>query len=293
MEEIKVSLFNMQSLLSAILTDEQLRDVFLTNPERVFDRYELSSREMESLRKLDAERMVFYASALKLRRTDIAFKAFPMTKFLVSDEIGQFTAAYCQEFPPAIDSANPVLREYIEFYEYLARLAADGKLRSKYVSDILEYEKTIFLLGNRVEASRSASEFAQANGLLPDDFTMDLIWNLKPTTGVHVEAAVFTYDVIELASHLGNLEEPDMAPKMTYLLFSKTPDELGVKKSRVNKATLDLVSLCDGTLTTRAILAKLADVDDLEIERDGAKLAATCLPIFKQLCSLAVISFKQ
>jgi hypothetical protein len=248
---------------------------------------------MESLRKLDADRLNFYTSGLKRRRIEIALKAFPLTKFLVSDEINQFVAAYCQQFPPTLDSAVPALREHIRFYQFLVRLIADGKLQSKYLKDILEYEKNLFFIGNSVEASRSASEFARANRSLPDDFTMDLIWNLKPSRGVHVEASSFTYDVIELASYLSGREVPELAPKATYLLFSKIPNELGVKTSKINKATLDLISLCDGARATGAVLSKLAGANDSEIERHGAELAATCLPIFRQLCKFAVITFKQ
>jgi|SRR5262245_31010669 len=292
MEAIKMSLFKMQSLLGRILIDDQLRNAFFKDPERVFDGYELTHREMESLRKLDADRLNFYASGLKRRRIDIALKAFPLTKFLASDEINQFVATYCQEFPPTLDSAAHALREHIGFYQFLVRLIADGKLRSKYLADILEYEKNLFFIGNGVEASRSASEFARANRMLPDDFTMELIWNLKPTRGAHAEASSFTYDVIELASYLSGREVPDLAPKTTYLLFSKIPDALGVRTSKINKATLDLVSLCDGARTTGAVLSKLAGANDLETGGDGAKLAAACLPIFRQLCKFAVITFK-
>lgn len=287
-----MSLSNMQSLLGRILTDEQLRNAFFKSPERVFDGYELTQREMESLRKLDAHRLSFYTSDLKRRRIDIALKAFPMTKFLVSDEINQFVAAYCQQFPPTLDSAVPALREQIRFYQFLLQLIADGKLRSKYLEDILEYEKNLFFIGNSVEASRSASEFARANRSLPDDFTMELIWNLKPTRGAHVEASSFTYDVIELVSYLSGREVPELAPKATYLLFSKIPNELGVRTSKINRATLDLVLLCDGARTTGAILSKLVGANDLEMERDGATLAATCLPIVRRLCKFAVITFK-
>ena len=290
---IKMSLFNMQSLLGKILTDEQLRNNFLNAPERVFDGYELTQREMESLRNLDTERLIFYTSGINRHRIDVAFKAFPLTKFLVSDEIKQFVATYCQEFPPTLDSAAPALREFIWFYQFLVRLIADGKLRSKYLEDILEYEKSLFFIENSVEASRSASEFARANRMLLDDFTMDLIWNLKPARGAHGEASSFTYDVIELVSYLSGREIPELAPKTTYLLFSKIPNEVGVRTSKINKATMDLVSLCDGDRTTGAVLSKLAGANDLELERDGAKLAGTCLPIFRQLCKFAVITFKQ
>jgi hypothetical protein len=293
METIKMSLFNMQSLLGKILIDDQLRIAFFKDPERVFDGYELTQREMESLRKLDADRLKFYASGLKRRRIDIALKAFPLTKFLVSEEINQFVATYCQEFPPTLDNAAPALREHMGFYQFLVRLIADGKLRSKYLEDVLEYEKNMFFIGNSMEASRSASEFACANRTLPDDFTMDLIWNLKPARGLHVEASSFTYDVIELASYLRGQEVPELRPKTTYILFSKIPNELGVRTSKINKATLDLFSLCDGARTTGAILSKLSGANDLEMERDGAKLAGTCLPIFRQLCKFAVITFKQ
>jgi hypothetical protein len=290
---IKMSLFNMQRLLGKILTDEQLRNNFLKDPKRVFDGYELTQREMESLRNLDAERLIFYTSGINRHRIDVAFKAFPLTKFLVSDEIKQFVATYCQEFPPTLDSAVPALREHIRFHQFLVRLIADGKLRSKYLEDILEYEKNLFFIGNSVEASHSASEFARANRMLPGDFTMDLIWNLKPAGGVHVEASSFTYDVIELASYLSGREVPELGPKATHLLFSKIPNELGVRTSKINKATLDLISFCDGARTTGAVLSKLACANDSEIERGGAELAATCLPIFRQLCKFAVITFKQ
>src|SRR5262245_4782747 len=222
---IKMSLLNMQRLLGKILTDEQLRDTFLKEPERVFDEYELTPREMESLRKLDAERLTFYASALKRRRIVVGLRAFPLTKFLISNELNQFVTTYCQEFPPTADGAAYMLDEYMGFYQFLVRLIADGKLSSNYLEDVLEYEKNLFFIGNNVDASRSASEFARANRMLPDDFTMDLIWNLKPITGPHVEASSFTYDVIALGSHLSNRELPDLAPKTTYLLFSKIPNE--------------------------------------------------------------------
>ena len=287
-----MSLLNMQNLLGRILIDDQLRNAFFKDPERIFGGYELTQREMESLRNLDADRLDFYTSGLKRRRIDIALKAFPLTKLLVSDEIKRFVAMYCHEFTPTLDSAAPALREHIGFYQFLVRLIADGKLQSKYLKDILEYEKNLFFIGNGMEASSDASEFARANRILPDDFTMDLVWNLKPTRGAHVEASSFTYDVIEVASYLRGREVPDLSPKTTYLLFSKIPNELGVRTSKINKATLDLFSLCDGARTTGAIISKLAGANDLEMERDGAKLAGTCLPIFRQLCKFAVITFK-
>jgi hypothetical protein len=286
-----MSLLEMQRVLGKVLTDETLRNAFLSDPNSVFSGYRLTPREAESLSKIDTERLKIYADSLKEGRVGLALTAFPMTRFLMAKEIKNFVTRYCQEVPPLPVTSSPMFNEAKLFYGFLTRLAADGEIKAKYVADVLEYEKTLFFIANSVEASSSAAAFAGANREMGDDLGGEMIWDLKPVKGAHAETASFNYDVVELSSHLVKEEMPELGPKRTLLLFSKIPGEVGVRTLKINKATMDLISRCDRTKTTGTILSELATAYNKVSEPEKANLVAACLRILKKLYNSSVIMF--
>jgi len=288
-----MSLRNMQNVLARILTDDNLRETFLRNPEIISQENELTWREQESLRNLDQERLVIYADGLKGGRIALVLQAFPLMKFLASKEIRGFTDVYCRQSPPlSAISMSPMYHEVLKFYRFFAPLAASGKLASKYARDILEYEYNICVIGNSVEASKSAIAFAEAKPALPEDFTWEMIRYLKPRTGSHSIITKFDYDVVELISHLVNQELPDLEPKITYLLFFKKTDQRGVRKNKITKATADLLSLCDGAESIEVTISNLTSKYGITSNLGKERLAGGCLSILRELYKSTVITFE-
>lgn len=288
-----MSVLEMQRLLGKVLTNENLRNAFLRDPRGLCETYELTPRERESLSLIDPDRLKIYATSLQEGRVSLALAAFPLTRFVLSGEEGDgLVARYCKEHPPLPVSASPMFNEAKIFYGFLAKLAAAGEFKSRYLRDVLEYEKNLFFLGNDAEVSRSSGNFAGANRRLLDDLTDEAMLNSKPVKGDHAVVASFDYDVVELAAALARQEMPEAEPKPTYLLFSKVPNSVGIKTSKINRSTMRLISMCDGTRTTQDILAGLAGGHGAEAEAAVKRLASACLPILRQLCESSVITFR-
>ncbi|MCA1568640.1 MAG: Os1348 family NHLP clan protein [Acidobacteria bacterium] len=287
-----MSVLEMQRLLGKVLTNEDLRNAFLRDPHSVCQTYELTPRERESLSLIDANRFKIYAASLQEGRVSLALVAFPLTKLVLSEEGGPLVARYCKENPPLPVSSSPMFNEAMVFYSFLNKLVATGEMKSKYLRDVLEYEKNLFFIGNDVETSRSSSDFARLNREIIDNLTDEVMLDSKPIKGAHAEVVSFDYDVIELAALLAKQEMPDLETKHTYLLFSKVPNEVGIKTSKINKSTMRLILMCDGTRKTEAILSELARDNGTESKDVVARLTSACLPILRQLCKSSVITFR-
>lgn len=286
-----MSILEMQRVLTRVFTSEEFRQSFLADAEAACGAYDLTARELKSLKALDGERVGNYALILREVRFELALRAFPLTQSLLPDDFHKFAGRYVREYPPTTTTGAAMFREATTLYRFVLKLAEEGELNVPYLRDVMKYEKNLFSVGNRLEASLSANACSEANAVLPPDFTERAIGHLRPLKGAHVETGSFGYDVLALISQLSRGEEPRLSEERTYVLFHKVPGDQGVKVSKINAATRDLIGLCDGTRATAEVISELAARREVTSAEGRAELSCRCLKMFRALADANVIGF--
>jgi hypothetical protein len=284
-------MLDMQRVLSKVLTSDDFRQIFLTDPNQACRDYNLTPKELESLKALNVERMSSYAIILRDGRIGLALKAFPVTQTLLPEDFHKFTVRYTREYPPITLPGSGMYNEAMMLFHFIVRLIEEGELAHPHLRDALEYEKNLFAIGSRLDASLSAQAFASANAALPEEFTEARLGHLKPIKGEHAEVSSFNYNIIELIPYLSRRESHEFNEERTYILFHKVPEQPGVKISKVNKATHDLIKLCTSEHTVSGIISELASLSGITSVDGKAELASRGLKMFKLLIKANVIKF--
>ena len=254
-----MSSLEMQRVLARVLTDISFREAFWTDSESACAHYSLRPEEFQALALLPIDRIDTFAGMLGNKRLDLALRAFPITRFLLtSDFAHDYCQRYCQENPSVPVAASPMLCEAKSLASFIRRLIGDGELTNRYLREVLDYEYAIFVLGHDPEVSASAEGFARrkrnrdscGNAVISDAD--------RPMTGIHVQAAESDYDLGPLISQLRNRVIPDCAAAKTWLLFVKQPHRVDVSLSKINCHTYRLIGLADGNRTIQEICNEMS-----------------------------------
>lgn len=291
-----MSMIEMQRVLSKVLTDDDFRQAFADDAQEACGAYTLTAKELGSLKAIDKVRMESYSTLLREGRIGFGLKAFPVTARMLQPVFRRFIPRYVREYPPLPTTGSPLLFEAMSLYRFIARLIGEGSLDVQHLSDVLEYEKTLYFIGNDPKVAARANACAEENSRLPVELAEDVtVRHLKPLKGDHAEVSRFSLNVIELLPLLDAGQAPEVSPpeEETYVLFLKTPHQPGVNISRINKATANLINLCDGRHTTAELIEELAGEAGLESDAGRSEQARRCVGLLSRLLKSNVISFGQ
>src|SRR5205085_1343608 len=148
-----------------------------------------------------------------------------------------------------------------------------GDAVSPYLRDVIEYEKNLFFIANSVDASASANRFAADNRRLAGGLSLDAVGGLKPFRGDHARVVHFKYKITELIPLIERQEIPTVSENPMDLLFFKIPFRVGVKTCKINHSTKRLLESCDGSRSTRAIIADMCRSTDATADAERARIA--------------------
>jgi hypothetical protein len=282
-----MTLLDMQRVFSRILTDRDFHLAFAAGDESVCAPYDLTERELRSLRGLRWDRVTAHAHLLTHGRLDMGFMALPLTQRLVQDQMHAVLDRFCREFPPVPQAANTPLVEGTRLCEFIGRLVATGELRPAYVADVAEYERNAMVLSTSPEAADSAAAVAASNEWI-GGWAGELTESV-PFAGPHVRVAAFRYPLVELLPLLDKGETPtDVYPaeRPLLILFHKVPGIHQVQTIKINSASAELLELCDGERTCREIV-------DLMIARLGPNAGTGALMALDRLLATGVLGMRK
>jgi len=286
-----MSLLGMQRVISRILTDKQFRTAFTDDPQGVISAYELTPKEIRSVKALDLKAASSYARLLAEGRVGLALNAFPLSRILLLPDIHRYIDEYCQENPPTPATLSPMFFESMIFYAFILKVIERGDPVSPYLRDVIEYEKNLFYIANSVEASASASRFAADNQKWGGGLSLEAVGPLKPVKGEHAQVVRFRYKVTELLPLIERQEVPTVGEDPMDLLFFKRPLHVGVKTCKINCSTRELLESCDGSRTTNTIIVDLWRTAGATTNAARDCIAAGVIRILDYLQASAVIRF--
>jgi hypothetical protein len=250
-----VTLLDMQRVLSRLLTDTAFRTSFIAGAEPRPAGYDLSSRELASLRNLHWARVSLHSHLLLHGRLQLALKAMPLTTALLKAQLHDHLDRFCAEYPPVPEEASGLALEAGRLSDFALGLLREGTLTPSWASDIVTYERTLVTLAASEEAAASADRVA---GLNECRWPPEQLAGLVPVAGPHARVASFSYSLPDLitVAEAGDGPQPVPLPVPMLILFHKT-SRGPVQVARVNAAAAARVEACDGTRTAAGVLDQL------------------------------------
>lgn len=287
-----MTLLDMQRAFSRILTDQDFQRAFVAREEDALRTYELSDRELHSLRGLMWDRVATHTRNLAHGRLELALKTIPLTSRLLHGQLHRFLARFCAEYPPVPTGAGQASIESARLCEFILHLLDEGSLTPYWAKDIVTFEMTRWSLGDSQEAWDSHVRTVALNhGPAPDDLAM---LSLVPVHGPHARLAEFRHDVVTLIPHIAAGEVPAAHPldRPLRILFTKALGVPGAQAIKVNDATAALLSACDGRRTTAGVLDRVAEPLGRRRPAERAEMDLLALRALRKLRELNVIAFQ-
>ncbi len=280
--------------LARILVDAQARRRFEEEPERFREEFHLTAAQVEALRAAGLERLKGFAHDLVDKRLTIFTKLCPATLELLrrQDLLRVVAPRFVSRFLPRTEHeyVNRTTRDFFWFAELLLEMLEAGEISCRYLEDVVRYERAQAFLTTRPELSESFRLYQQAQQAHPHPEREQLL-SSRPRLGAHARVEFFTSDVAKVIRPLVEGEDvPDLKHEPLPLLFSKAPGARKVRAVRINPLTYELVSLCDGSRTTRQLLEQLSQA---RAGMDPARLEEGCLETLRKMYELAMVSLEQ
>ena len=253
-----MTLLDMQRVFSRILTDKAFQQSFISGDVPSPAMYQLTGRELDTLRGLRWDRVGLQAEFLAHRRLELAFKALPLTGLLLHGQLHDQLDRFCAEHPPTPQAASPVSAEAIRLCEFAGKLLAEGTLRPAWAWDLIRYERCVLDLTVSSESAASAILIAELNadGGWPPADPDDLV----PVAGPHAEIAQFSHPLPDLIKVLRSGGLPDdvrpLDPPLLILFYKSARGPVQVV--RINEATAALIEACDGDRTIAGVAEQLS-----------------------------------
>ncbi|HXT88648.1 MAG TPA: PqqD family peptide modification chaperone [Trebonia sp.] len=283
-----MTLLDMQRVFSRILTDKAFRQSFINGDAPSRAMYQLTERELESLRRLRWDRVGLQAEFLAHRRLELAFSALPLTGLLLHGQLHDQLDRFCAEHPPAPQAGGPVWAEAVRLCQFVGKLVAEGTLRPAWAWDLIRYERCVLDLTVSSESAASAIRVAELNAgaSWPPADSDDLV----PVAGPHAKIAQFSYPLPDLTKLLrsGGLPDDERPLDLPLLILFYQRARGPVHVVRINEATAALIDACDGDRT-------IADVAD-HLSRtvgSGAKARTRVAAAIAQLRDAGVVGLRR
>lgn len=199
-----------------------------------------------------------------------ALNNFSFSLIAIKNELGDSLKIFKFKF----ENWNSCLcREEKSFYLYIMDLIAEGKLKTAYLKDLLEYENTFCLLAKEKFEGKLKSKSKEA-------------FNFENKVSINgkVEIKEFDYDIKELINSLKQKHfsmQIEIKKELCIIMFYKK-GYMSVKTSRINKFTKELITLCNKNRNY-----SVGDVVDEMVARSYNK--GKCVEALKELYEMGMI----
>lgn len=235
----------------------------------------------------------FSAAADQPRRDvrEVVASYFPCTGYLLSDRMETILTHYGQAHGLQNDLE---LDAATRFGDSLSQLLARRLVTpaASYFDDVFRFERLAASFFVATDEDDRVPPFPAADELGGREVGDEAVGDLRPVQNKHARVYSFDYDISALIAQLrqGTLP-PDPYPKRaTLMLFHKAPN-LARLTLKISEPTNDLLTLCDGTHTTRMLLAKLVELHGVDCEDDKAALKLNAVSMLNKLYGKGIITF--
>jgi hypothetical protein len=259
-----MTLLDMQRVFCRILTDKSFQLAFINGEEPASGRYQLTERELDSLRGLRWNRVGLHSDLLAHGRLELALKGLPLTSLLLHEQLHAQLDRFCAEYPPIPEPAGHLYLEAGRLSDFAVALLSEGVMRPWWAADLIAYERTMLTLALDPEVAESAATVAELNEAPVTGDIGDLI----PVAGAHVKVLSFSCPLPGLLPGLDEGIVPESVPRLDeplLVLFHKV-SRGAVRMIRVNAAAAALADGCDGNQTVTGVVDRLTRHFGLGIE---------------------------
>ncbi len=236
-----MSLIELELALAQVLTDADYLARFLVDKKEALAGFELSPAEIAAITGIDDDRLRGYSNLLLRTRIELGLRAFPrVRKLLGPDFVSRYGAEYARTFPlgPA-SGQSPVFVEFRSLLTFLEQHASRLETEIPFFGDTLQYDATMFVLGNDPDIANEVHRFERHyRPLLDSDDTANVMPLRSPGTLIRT----FTIDILSETDR----QTSTASDELSHLLFYKTARDVAVRLTRVNDATKCALELCDG-----------------------------------------------
>jgi hypothetical protein len=174
-----MSLQKQQDFLARIFTDENLRQNFLSESEKIGAENNLSESEIEDLKTVLPEQLNFFADSLYWKRLREVEKILPLIRKVSGENFGKFFREFSQNFNP--QSVKKHLEDAYEFCKFLQKqnISEFAKNAAKYEQAKLEffgYGKRFVVCKLDFDVRKFSREDANAQSVIQENKSKIAIW---------------------------------------------------------------------------------------------------------------------
>jgi hypothetical protein len=216
---IKMSLSAFQHALCDLVASPQTCVLAREHPEKVFDKYDLTSLELERLIDLIHQRgMSTNCTLYRVNRLTPIYTLLPNTSFLLGDDL----VKWADYFWTSHRTDSQFKSEVEAFGEFLKQKIQSGTIQNDFIEEILDFELAINSL-------RFLPKKQILNKLVRSSIDGS---PLKIRLNPLVKIVLFTHEPILLLSLLASVRLPpiDLPTDEYYLLIDATNQGLAIKK---------------------------------------------------------------
>ena len=131
-----MALLEQQNFMARIFTDENLRQSFWENPEKIGQEHGLSEIEVAQMKEIIPDDLNFFADSLFHKRFHEVEKLLPLTKKSLGNEFLKIFREFSNQFQPV--TVKKHLEDAIQFCKYLQ----SQKIEPMYAKDSAKFEQT-------------------------------------------------------------------------------------------------------------------------------------------------------
>ncbi len=167
-----MSLLEQQNLLAKLYTDENFRQSFLTEPQKIGKKYGLKELEINEISEVMPNELEFFSNSLFRKRLREVEKLLPKTKKIIGKDFETFFRAFAAKYYP--NSIKKHLEDSIKFAEFLQKQTIESNI----AKDFAKFEK-------------SRHQFIGYEKRFVFCYLQYNIFNLKKTFGVAIWFRIF------------------------------------------------------------------------------------------------------
>lgn len=133
--KLRMSLAEIQKLTSRLYTDSDLRREFLSEPEKIGRRFDLTANEIAELAAVLPAELNFFAESLFNKRLREVEKLLPRAKQILATEFENHFRSFSKSFLPA--SIKKHLEDAVQFADFLIK----QNIEPVWLKDSIRYEQ--------------------------------------------------------------------------------------------------------------------------------------------------------
>ena len=130
-----MSLAELQFFLARLYTDDDLRREFLSAPEKIGRKFDLTKQEIDEIMTVFPEEISFFADSLFFKRIREVEKLLPRTKQILQKNFETHFRAFSQTFLPITIKKH--LEDAVHFADYLIK----QNVKPEWSVDLIRYEQ--------------------------------------------------------------------------------------------------------------------------------------------------------